>query len=59
MADTLELIGAEQPVAQGEVVQIVLKGATDGSEVIGFWRGKTLEFFRIDEDNYGYWWVLI
>ena len=53
MADTVELIGAEQPVAQGEVVQIVLKGATGGSEVTGFWRGQPLEFFRIDEDNYG------
>ena len=47
MADTLELIGPKQPVGQGEVVRIVLKGATDGTEVIGFWRGQTLEFFRI------------
>jgi len=53
MADTLELIGPAQPVAQGEVVQIIVKGATDGSEVIGFWRGQPFEFFRIDEDNYG------
>jgi hypothetical protein len=53
MAETIELIGPEQPVAQGEVVQIVLKGATGGSEVIGFWRGQPLEFFKIDEDNYG------
>ena len=53
MADTVELIGVEQPLAQGEVAQIVLKGATGGSEVIGFWRGQPLEFFRIDENNYG------
>lgn len=53
MADTLELIGPEQPVARGEVVQILLKGATDGFKAIGFWRGQPLEFFRIDEENYG------
>ena len=53
MADTVELIGAEQPLAQGEVVEIRVKGAPGGSEVIGFWRGQPLEFFNIDTDTYG------
>lgn len=53
MADTVELMGAEQPLTQGQVVQIIVKGATGGSEVIGFWRGQPLEFFKIDEDSYG------
>ena len=53
MADTLELIGPEQPVAQGEVVRILLRGATNGSEMKGSWQGQPVEFFKIDEEHYG------
>lgn len=53
MADTLELIGPEQPVVQGEVVRILLRGATSGAEMKGSWQGQPLEFFKIDEEQYG------
>ena len=53
MADTLELIGPEQPVAQGEVVRIQLRGATNGSKMKGSWQGQPVEFFKIDEEHYG------
>jgi hypothetical protein len=53
MAEDLELVGPEQAVAQGEVVQILLRGATDGSRALGFWQGRPFEFFKIDDDHYG------
>ena len=53
MADTLELIGPGQPVAQGEVVRILLRGATNGSKMKGSWQGQPVEFFKIDEEHYG------
>ena len=53
MADTLELIGPAQPVAQGEVVRILLRGVTNGSEMKGSWQGQPVEFFKIDEEHYG------
>ncbi len=52
-AGTIGLIEPTQPVAQGEVVQIVLKGLRNGSKVKGSWRGEPLEFFEIGEGEYG------
>ena len=53
MPDSLELIGPEEPVAQGEVARIQLRGANSGSEMKGSWQGQPVEFFKIDGEHYG------
>jgi len=47
-----ELIVRTGPVAQGEVVQILLTGPEDGSKVKGSWQGQLLEFFKVKEREY-------
>lgn len=49
----IELIGPTGPVAQGEVIQIVVRGPKDGSRVKGFWGRQALEFFKLEEEKYG------
>jgi hypothetical protein len=48
-----ELIGPADPVVQGEVVQLLLKGLKDGVKVKGVWREQPLEFFKLGEEEYG------
>jgi len=47
-----KLIGPTGPVAQGEVVQVLLTGTKDGSKVKGSWQGQPLEFFKVEEKEY-------
>ena len=47
-----ELIGPPGPVAQGEVVQLLVKGVKDGDRVKGVWREQPLEFFKLAEEEY-------
>jgi len=51
-AGATELIGPREPVAQGEVVQIILAGPKNGSQVEGLWQGQPLEFFEVEEREY-------
>ncbi|MGD8530077.1 MAG: M23 family metallopeptidase [Syntrophobacterales bacterium] len=48
-----EIIGPPDPVAQGEVVQILVKGVRDGDRVKGVWREQPLEFFKLGAEDYG------
>jgi murein DD-endopeptidase MepM/ murein hydrolase activator NlpD len=48
----MELIGPTGPVAQGEVVQILLTGPEKGSNIEGYWQGQPLEFFKVQEREY-------
>jgi murein DD-endopeptidase MepM/ murein hydrolase activator NlpD len=48
----IEYVLPTQPVAQGEVARIVLKGVAPGSEVKGFWLGRPLPFFQIAEGEF-------
>lgn len=48
-----ELIGPTEPVAQGEVVQLVLKGVKGDGKVKGVWREQPLDFFKLGEEEYG------
>jgi murein DD-endopeptidase MepM/ murein hydrolase activator NlpD len=52
-AEGAELIGPTDPVAQGEVLQLLLKGVKDGDKVKGLWREQPLEFFKLGEEEYG------
>jgi hypothetical protein len=52
-AGAIELIEPKQPVAQGDVARIVLKGLRNESKVKGSWRGEPLEFFKNDKGEYG------
>jgi murein DD-endopeptidase MepM/ murein hydrolase activator NlpD len=47
-----KLIGPTGPVAQGEVVQVLITGPQDGSKVQGSWQGQPLEFFKVEEKEY-------
>jgi murein DD-endopeptidase MepM/ murein hydrolase activator NlpD len=47
-----ELLGPAGPVAQGEVVQILLKGPKNGLQVKGYWQGQPLEFFEVEKREY-------
>jgi murein DD-endopeptidase MepM/ murein hydrolase activator NlpD len=47
-----ELISPLGPVAQGEVVQILLTGPDKGSKIEGYWQGQPLEFFKVEEREY-------
>lgn len=47
------LIGPSGPVAQGEVVQLLVKGVEDGDRVKGVWREQPLDFFKLGEEEYG------
>ncbi len=51
-AGASKLIGPTEPVAQGEVVKVLLKGPKDGSRVKGSWLGQPLEFFKLEEEEY-------
>lgn len=51
-AGASKLIGPTEPVAQGEVVKVQLKGPKDGSRVKGSWLGQPLEFFKLGEEEY-------
>lgn len=51
--EAAELIGPTEPVAQGEVVQILLKGVREGAKVKGVWWGQPLDFFKLGEEEYG------
>lgn len=51
-AGATELIHPTQPLAQGEVARIMVKGLPDGSKIKGTWQGESLEFFKIDELDY-------
>ncbi len=51
-AGASKLIGPTEPVAQGEVVKVQLKGPKDGSRVKGSWLGQPLEFFKLEEEEY-------
>ena len=52
-AGATELVGPTDPVVQGEVVQIFLKGVEGDGKVKGVWREQPLEFFKLDEEEYG------
>jgi hypothetical protein len=52
LAGTIQLVHPTEPVAQGRVVQIVLKGLESDSQVEGSWRGAPLEFFSEVEGEY-------
>ena len=47
-----ELIVRSGPVAQGEVVQVILTGPKNSSEVKSSWQGQPLEFFTVGEKEY-------
>ena len=51
-AGAAELIHPTQPLAQGEVARIMVKGLPDGSRIKGTWQGESLEFFKTDERDY-------
>lgn len=51
-AGATKLIGPTGPVAQGEVVQIILAGPKSDSQVEGLWQGQPLEFFEVEEREY-------
>lgn len=51
-AGPIQLVHPTEPIAQGEVAQIALKGLVSGSQVEGSWRGEALEFFSVDEGEY-------
>jgi hypothetical protein len=53
LAGGAELIAPTEPVSQGAVVQLLLKGVKDGDTVKGVWREQPLEFFRLGEEEYG------
>jgi len=53
LAEGAELTGPSGPVAQGEVVQLLVKGVKDGDRVKGVWREQPLEFFKLGEEEYG------
>jgi murein DD-endopeptidase MepM/ murein hydrolase activator NlpD len=48
----MELISPTGPVAQGEVVQILLTGPEKGSNIEGYWQGQPLEFFKVEGREY-------
>ena len=48
-----ELVGPIDPIAQGEVVQLLLKGVKGDGKVKGVWREQPLEFFKLGEEEYG------
>jgi hypothetical protein len=52
-AGAIQLITPTEPVAQGVVVLISIKGLTTDSKVRGFWLGDPVEFFKTDEGDYG------
>jgi hypothetical protein len=52
-AGAIQLVTPSEPVLQGEVVLISVLAPTTGSTVKGFWRGASLDFFKIDEGEYG------
>ncbi len=51
-AGAIELIAPSQPVPQGEVVQISVKGLTGDSKAKGLWQGDSFEFFKLDNGEY-------
>ncbi|UCG13599.1 MAG: M23 family metallopeptidase [Deltaproteobacteria bacterium] len=51
--DGVEFVAPPEPVAQGDVTQIVIKGMTAGSKVEGSWRGEPLQFFETAQGDYG------
>ena len=52
VAGGAEIVGPPGPVAQGEVLQLLVKGVKDSDKVKGVWREQPLEFFKLGEEEY-------
>jgi hypothetical protein len=46
------LVKPREPVAQGQVVLVALKGVADGCRIRGSWQGESLDFFPVADGEY-------